>query len=141
MGTVMSAVIEPTETGTGTATAPTRLTAVPEQAATAEPAPLWVRALAAHPKALLMLFDAIAAALGLALGPQFVGQQGPTPIASWAAMAGAFFLVAGTFSRLYQARFTALRGDEFLRIVITGTPHSLSRLWEIEFYAPLESAE
>jgi exopolysaccharide biosynthesis polyprenyl glycosylphosphotransferase len=117
----MSAIIEPTGTRTDTVTAPTRLTAVPEQGAADETAPLWVRALAAHPKALLMLFDAVAAAVGLAVGPRLVGQQGPTPIASWAVLAGGFFLLAGTFSRLYQARFTALRGDEFRRIVMTGS--------------------
>lgn len=84
------------------------------------PTALWIRALAARPKAWLMAFDAAAAAVGVAVGPQLLGQPGPEPTLSWAVLAGAAFLVAGVFSRLYQARFTALRGDEFRRTLIAG---------------------
>ena len=95
------------------------LAPAPDPSPESAPQPLWVRMLASNPKAWLMAFDATAAAVGLAIGPELVGQEGLKPVVSWAVLAGAFFLVAGTFSRLYQARFTALRGDEFRRIVIT----------------------
>ena len=114
----MSASIEPlAETVTGSVPI---LAPAADLGIGTDTAPRWVRTLAAHPKAWLMSFDAIAAALGLAIGPRLVGQHGLEPTASWAVLAGVFFLVAGTFSRLYQARFTALRGDEFRRIVVTG---------------------
>jgi exopolysaccharide biosynthesis polyprenyl glycosylphosphotransferase len=117
----MSAAVEPL---TETTLTDTTVTTVPVLAPGPEiddhgAAPGWVRLLAAHPKGWLMSFDAVAAALGFAIGPRLLGQHGLTPIASWAVLAGAFFLVAGTVSRLYQARFTALRGDEFRRIVVT----------------------
>lgn len=48
--------------------------------------------------------------------------------------------VEGNENPVWAETFGAVK-TRHLRIVITGTPHSLSRLWEIEFYAPLESAE
>jgi exopolysaccharide biosynthesis polyprenyl glycosylphosphotransferase len=114
----VSAPVEPLSDSV--ATAVPVLAPAPDRGAATDAAPRWVRLLAAHPKAWLMGLDALAAAVGVAVGPQLVGQQGPDSVVSWAVLAGAFFLVAGTLSRLYQARFTALRGDEFRRIVITG---------------------
>ncbi|MEL7207925.1 MAG: hypothetical protein AAGK32_06775, partial [Actinomycetota bacterium] len=117
----MSALLEPSAEGIGTVE-PDTATVDPAPAPATRPGePLWTRVLAAHPKTWLMTFDAVAAALGLYLGPGLVGQKGPTPTASWAVLAGVFFLVAGTFSKLYQARFTALRGDEFRRVLVTAS--------------------
>ena len=49
-------------------------------------------------------------------------------------------VVEGNENPVWAETFGAVK-TRHLRIVITGAPHSLSRLWEIEFYAPLESAE
>ena len=46
----------------------------------------------------------------------------------------------GNENQVWAETFGAVK-TRHLRIVITGTPHNLSRLWEIEFYTPLESAE
>ncbi|MCH7225427.1 FAD-dependent oxidoreductase [Haloferula sp. A504] len=44
--------------------------------------------------------------------------------------------VKGNEGPVWAATFEAVK-TRHLRIVITGAPHNLSRLWEIEFYAPL----
>lgn len=49
-------------------------------------------------------------------------------------------VVEGNENPVWAETFGAVK-TRHLRIVITGTPHNLSRLWEIEFYTPLESAE
>jgi hypothetical protein len=44
----------------------------------------------------------------------------------------------GNTNPVWAATFTPVASDH-LRLVITKTPHSLSRLWEVEFYAPMGS--
>lgn len=47
--------------------------------------------------------------------------------------------VAGNEGPVWAATFDTVKASH-LRVVITGAPHSLSRLWEIEFYPPLEES-
>ena len=46
----------------------------------------------------------------------------------------------GNTEPVWAATFTPVKVDR-LRLVITRTPHNLSRLWEVEFYAPVERNE
>ena len=48
--------------------------------------------------------------------------------------------VEGNNNPVWAATFAPVR-TRHLRLVITQTPHNLSRVWEIEFYHPLEDEE
>jgi exopolysaccharide biosynthesis polyprenyl glycosylphosphotransferase len=85
----------------------------------------WYRVLSTHSKSVLRLVDGLAAVLAVLLVTPAFSENGPTPLLSWAVVAGALFVAAGTFAHLYQARFTELQGEEIRRIVaataLTGT--------------------
>ena len=85
----------------------------------------WYRLLSTHSKTVLRVVDGLAAMLAVFLvGPLF-SEHGPQPALSWAIVAGAAFVIAGTIAHLYQARFTELQGEEIRRILaataLTGT--------------------
>jgi exopolysaccharide biosynthesis polyprenyl glycosylphosphotransferase len=85
----------------------------------------WYRLLSAHSKLVLRVVDGLAATLAVALIAPLFSENGPQPALSWAIVAGAAFVIAGTVAHLYQARFTELQGEEIRRIVaataLTGT--------------------
>ena len=45
--------------------------------------------------------------------------------------------VEGNENPVWSATFAPVKTRR-LRLVITGTPHNLSRVWEVEFYQPLK---
>jgi exopolysaccharide biosynthesis polyprenyl glycosylphosphotransferase len=85
----------------------------------------WYRLLSTHSKTVLRLVDGLAATLAVFLVSPLFSERGPQPPLSWAIVAGAAFVIAGTVAHLYQARFTELQGEEIRRILaataLTGT--------------------
>jgi hypothetical protein len=45
--------------------------------------------------------------------------------------------VKGNDNPVWSARFAPVK-TKYLRLVITGTPHNISRVWEVEFYEPVK---
>jgi len=80
----------------------------------------WYRVLSTHSKTILRVVDGVAAMLAVLLVTPAFSEHGPQPAVSWAVLAGAVFVAAGTVAHLYQARFTELQGEE-IRCIVAAT--------------------
>jgi len=114
----MTAISEPEITMTAATLTASRPVAAPSRTG-------WYRMLSTNSKTVLRVVDGLAATLAVALVAPLFSEHGPRPPLSWAVVAGALFVVAGTITHLYQARFTELQGEEIRRIAaavaLTGT--------------------